>query len=69
MLFRSLAPVPLTTISQPTTEIGHAAAKLILENIKAVKIGPKMRVQQVQFIPQLVIRQSVKDLNHNPIDS
>ena len=64
-----LAPVPLTTISQPTTEIGHAAAKLILENIKAVKIGPKMRVQQVQFIPQLVIRQSVKDLNHNPIDS
>jgi DNA-binding LacI/PurR family transcriptional regulator len=60
-----LAPIPLTTIHQPCTEIGRAAAKLVLENIKAMAIGPKPRVQQIQFIPQLVVRQSVQEINNS----
>lgn len=54
-----LAPVPLTTIHQPAVEIGQTAAQLLLENIKTLTSGIKQKVQKIEFIPHLVIRQSV----------
>jgi LacI family transcriptional regulator len=69
ILQAKLAPVPLTTIHQPSDKIGQAAVKIIMDNIKAMEIGPKPGVQQIQFFPQLVVRQSVQDLNAGSTDS
>ena len=47
-----LAP-PLTTIRQPTYELGRAAAELLL-----AEGGPGHRHREVLFAPELVVRQS-----------
>jgi DNA-binding LacI/PurR family transcriptional regulator len=50
----SLVKPALTVITQPTYELGHTAARLMLERIKGSVHPPRT----VVFTPQLVIRQS-----------
>jgi GntR family transcriptional regulator, arabinose operon transcriptional repressor len=57
-----LAAVPLTTIHQPAVEIGQTAAELLLENIKALTCGTTQKTQKIEFIPHLVVRQSVRQI-------
>ena len=57
-----LATVPLTTIHQPAVEIGQTAAELLLGNIKAMTLGTKQKIQRIEFIPHLVVRQSVRQI-------
>jgi DNA-binding LacI/PurR family transcriptional regulator/DNA-binding transcriptional regulator YhcF (GntR family) len=57
-----LATVPLTTIHQPAVEIGQTAAELLIESIKALTTGTKQKIQKIEFIPRLIVRQSVRQL-------
>jgi DNA-binding LacI/PurR family transcriptional regulator len=52
--YASLLPVPLTTVKQPTREIGEAALRVMLERIRA----PHQSAREVLLDGQLVIRQS-----------
>jgi len=52
----------LTTIHQPAVEIGQTAAELLLGNIKAMTLGTKQKIQRIEFIPHLVVRQSVRQI-------
>lgn len=49
---------PLTTIRQPTLEMGGAAAKLVLNKLKGKEVHKVPRV----FPPELIIRKSVRSL-------
>ena len=52
--FASMLMVPLTTVRQPTHDIGWAAANLLLE----LRENPANTPPQVQFEPELVVRLS-----------
>lgn len=52
--YASLLPVPLTTVRQPTREIGEAALRVMLERIRT----PHQSAREVLLDGQLVIRQS-----------
>ncbi len=52
--YASLLPIPLTTVKQPTREIGEAALRVMLERIRA----PHQSSREVLLDGQLVIRQS-----------
>ena len=56
--FSSTAIVPLTSIRQPTHEIGAQAVKLLIAGTQAAEAHP----QQVVFQPILVTRDSTKSL-------
>jgi len=52
---------PLTTIRQPTAEIGQAATSFLIQMIEDTTIAPK----QVMFDTSLVIRASCKQVTHS----
>ena len=52
--FASMLMVPLTTVRQPTHDIGWTAANLLLE----LRENPSSTPPQVQFEPELVVRLS-----------
>ncbi|WP_265523591.1 LacI family DNA-binding transcriptional regulator [Oerskovia flava] len=52
--FAAVSAVPLTTVRQPSREIGAAAAALLLREIA----DPARDVEQVVFTPELVVRAS-----------
>ncbi len=54
VVYASLLPVPLTTVRQPTREIGEAALRTMLERIRT----PHQSSREVLLDGQLVIRQS-----------
>ena len=53
--FAGSAAVPLSSIRQPRTQLGRAAAQLLLEELKE---GEDHRHRNVVFKPELVVRQS-----------
>jgi len=50
--FRYLNP-PISVVSQPTSELGEMAAKLLLERMKGRRKKPKEVVLEVEFRPRL----------------
>ncbi|MDO4274524.1 MAG: LacI family DNA-binding transcriptional regulator [Eubacteriales bacterium] len=56
--FSDMLEVPLTTISQPTYEIGLETARRVIYEIE----NPDAQKQTILFEPQLVIRKSVRSL-------
>ncbi|WP_301098568.1 HTH-type transcriptional repressor PurR [Otariodibacter sp.] len=58
---RFYAP-PLTTIHQSKTRLGHMALDLLLERISNNKQAHEPKT--LEFYPELVIRHSVRNLNH-----
>jgi LacI family transcriptional regulator len=50
--------VPLSSIRQPRFDLGHRAAELLLDEIRAHESGETHRHQQVRFTPELVVRAS-----------
>jgi DNA-binding LacI/PurR family transcriptional regulator len=52
--YASLLPVPLTTVHQPTREIGEAALRTMLDRIQHPKLPPR----EILFDGDLVIRRS-----------
>lgn len=56
--FAASAAVPLSSIRQPSADLGRRAAELLLEEIEAVGQKVDHDHQQVRFTPELVVRQS-----------
>ena len=56
--FAAAAAVPLSSISQPRTELGHRAAHLLLDEITAQETGEPHQHVQERFTPSLVVRSS-----------
>jgi LacI family transcriptional regulator, galactose operon repressor len=54
--FASMAKIPLTSVSQPSLEIGTHAASLVLERIKEKKKSKTPK--KIIFNPKLIVRQS-----------
>ena len=52
--FGAYLPVPLTTVRQPTREVGETAFRLLLQKME----DPGMAAQRVLLKPTLVVRQS-----------
>ena len=50
---------PLTTISQPCRRMGEALSSILLKTMAAEKSTP---IIEKQFLPELIIRQSVKNI-------
>jgi LacI family transcriptional regulator len=48
--------VPLTSVRQPRQQLGHTAARMLLE--EAAAAGADHQHRQVIFEPELVVRQS-----------
>jgi len=55
--FAAAAAVPLTSVRQPRQQLGHTAARMLLEEAAAADGDHQHR--QVIFEPELVVRQSV----------
>lgn len=53
--FAAAAAVPLSSVRQPREELGHSAARLLLEEARG---DPSHKHRQVIFEPELVARQS-----------
>lgn len=51
--FASMLTTPLTSVRQPTHQLGHVAADLLLRSV-----GTSAEAQQVEFQPELVVRAS-----------
>ncbi len=58
--FAAAAAVPLTSVRQPRQQLGHTAARLLLEEAAD---GQTHQHRQVIFEPELVIRQSTRAVN------
>ncbi len=64
IVFATTNAVPLTSIGTPQTELGHAAADLLLAELDVVDApdrvgpGPSAPARQVEFAPWLVVRDS-----------
>lgn len=54
--FSAAAIVPLTSVRQPSREMGTAAAQMLLAQLDA----PDRAVSHLQFTPELVVRQSTR---------
>ena len=54
--FAAAAAVPLTSVRQPRQQLGHTAARMLLEEAAAADGDHQHR--QVIFEPELVVRQS-----------
>jgi DNA-binding LacI/PurR family transcriptional regulator len=52
--YASLLPVPLTTVRQPTREIGEAALNAMLDRLRA----PGMRPREILLDGELIVRRS-----------
>ncbi len=57
--FAAQAAIPLTSVRQPSHQLGRSAAELVLAEVGA---GPDHHHQQVQFSPSLVVRASSGEL-------
>ena len=57
--YAAICDVPLTTVHHPHDKVGEAAAKLLLKRIE----NPGAPTEDILFTPELVVRDSVKDLN------
>ena len=55
--FAASAAVPLSSVRQPSRDIGRRAAELLLDEIAALA-GEEHRHQAVLFTPELVVRRS-----------
>jgi LacI family transcriptional regulator len=55
--FAAAAAVPLTSVRQPRQQLGHTAARMLLD--EAAAAGQDHQHRQVIFEPELVVRQSV----------
>jgi LacI family transcriptional regulator len=53
--FAAAAAVPLTSVRQPSAQLGQAAAELLIEEVSAPDAH---RHRQVVFEPELVVRAS-----------
>jgi LacI family transcriptional regulator len=58
--FAPFFKAPLTAVRQPKESMGKVAVKLLIENIKSKSKSGK---QKIVLKPELIIRQSVKNLN------
>jgi LacI family transcriptional regulator len=58
--FAAAAAVPLSSIRQPRSDIGHTAAELLVAEMDAAESGAAHKHQTVRFTPQLVIRRSTQ---------
>jgi len=56
--FAGAAAVPLSSIRQPRHNLGHQAAELLFEEIRAADEGRDHEHQQIRFTPELVVRRS-----------
>ncbi len=56
--FASFPEVQLTTINQPTYEMGRKAVEILLEQIGGYGGSPPARLRQIYLEPRLVVRQS-----------
>ena len=57
--FSDILHAPLTNIKQPVYQIGREAVKQMIFMIKEKEYCR----QKVEFYPELIVRESVKDLN------
>lgn len=60
MIFANYLYPTLTTVTNPISEMGSMAAKLVLKNIYAVK---KLSIKHI-FEPELAIRDSLRSIKH-----
>ena len=58
--FAAAAAVPLTSVRQPRHQLGRTAAELLLEEDAARNGGTPHEHRQVQFSPDLVVRESTR---------
>ncbi|MFT4110740.1 LacI family DNA-binding transcriptional regulator [Propionicimonas sp.] len=58
--FAAAAAVPLSSIRQPSAEIGRRSAELLVAEIEAADAGRPHRHETVRFTPQLVARRSTQ---------
>ena len=58
--FAAAAAVPLTSVRQPRHQLGRTAAELLLEEDAARNDGTPHEHRQVQFSPDLVVRESTR---------
>jgi LacI family transcriptional regulator len=58
IVFAAAAAVPLSSVSQPRSELGRRAAELLLDEIRATENGEPHRHVQERFTPELVVRAS-----------
>jgi LacI family transcriptional regulator len=56
--FAAAAAVPLSSIRQPREILGRRAAELLFEEVEALEADVPHQHQQVQFLPELVVRRS-----------
>jgi LacI family transcriptional regulator len=56
--FAAGAAVPLSSIRQPRQLLGRRAAELLFAEVEALEEGVDHQHQQVQFLPELVVRRS-----------
>jgi LacI family transcriptional regulator len=54
--FAAMAFVPLTSIRQPTYELGRRAAQLLLDEAS----GEPHRHERITFAPELIVRDSTR---------
>jgi LacI family transcriptional regulator len=56
--FAATAAIPLSSIRQPSQQLGRRAAELLFEEIAAADGGQDHRHEHVSFTPELVVRRS-----------
>ena len=64
--FAAAAAVPLTSVRQPRHQLGRTAAELLLEEDAARNDGTPHEHRQVQFSPDLVVRESTRSRRRHP---
>jgi LacI family transcriptional regulator len=58
IVYAASATVALTSVRQPAYEIGQAAMRLLLAEMKAVRSGQPHEHETVLFKPELIVRES-----------
>ena len=58
IFFSELLDIPLTTVRQPTYEMGQEAARIIIDEIK----NGRKQSHHIVFEPELQIRKSAKPI-------
>jgi GntR family transcriptional regulator of arabinose operon len=63
--YSSICEVPLTTVRHPHQVLGEAAAKMLIEQMNSASL----RQEDTIFVPDLVVRDSVRKLNTSDNDA
>jgi LacI family transcriptional regulator len=58
--FAAAAAIPLSSVRQPRSKLGQAAAELLLEELAAVEESAPHEHKDLNFVPELVARESTE---------